>query len=233
MSNHPSAAAHLWRVDLGRGDVIFQLRDYFRRLGLSAEVRGPTFVEVEADAPEDVMSAHIASWTTVTGVPARLEGRGAGRGSAAMLVPPPPEAGPPRLGTLLVRKGMITEEQLAHALTEARETNDLVGRVLLKHQWIFEDELARTLSEQLDIPYVSIMRIGVNAEVARLLPTDVGQELAAIPVRWRGEAIQVAFADPTDQRALSGVQQHLPKIDVAVAALSDIMLAWRTVTQAR
>lgn len=213
--------------------MVFQLRDYFRRLGLTAEVRGPTFVEVEADTREDEMNAHIASWTNVTGVPARLEGRGAVQGREAMLVPPPPDAAPPRLGTLLVRKGMITEEQLAQALTEARETGDLVGRVLLKRQWIFEDELARTLSEQLDIPYISIMRIGVDARVARLLPANIGQELAAIPVRMRGEAIQVAFADPTDQRALSGVQDHLPKIDVAVAALSDIVLAWRTVAQAR
>lgn len=230
--NHPSAAAYLWRVDLGRGDVVFQLRDYFRRLGLAAEVRGPTFVEVEADAREEEMNAHIASWTTVTGVPARLEGRGTVQSGEAMLVPPPPDAAPPRLGTLLVRKGMITEEQLAHALTEARETNDLLGRVLLKRQWIFEDELARTLSEQLDIPYLSIGRVGVNMEVARLLPMEVGLAVAAIPVRMRGESIHVAFADPTDQRALTAVQDHLPKIDVAVAELSDIAMAWRTVARA-
>ena len=142
-------------------------------------------------------------------------------------------AEPPRLGSLLVRKGLISEDQLAVALTEARASNDLVGRVLLRNQWIFEDELARVLSEQLDIPYLSIMRIGVNVEVVQLLPADVGMDVAAIPVRRRGDAIHVAFADPTDQRALESVQEHLPMIDVAVAELSDIMAAWRQVAPRR
>jgi MSHA biogenesis protein MshE len=105
--------------------------------------------------------------------------------------------------------------------------------VLLRNGWIFEDELARTLSEQLDLPYVSIMRLGVDASVTRLLPIEVGQDVVAIPVRTRGEAIQVAFADPTDQRALTSVQHHLKTIDVAVAELSDIMLAWRQVAPRR
>jgi hypothetical protein len=223
-------AKHPWRVQVDRADVIFQLRDYFRRLGLAAEVRGPTFVEVESDAREDDMRAHLDSWATVTGIPARLAGRS---DAPPMLVPPPAEAAPPRLGTLLIRKGMITDEQLAVALTEARATDDLLGRVLLRNGWIFEDELARTLSEQLDLPYVSIMRLGVDAGVTRLLPVEVGQDVAAIPVRKRGDAIQVAFADPTDQRALASVQQELAEIDVAVAELSDIMLAWRQVTPRR
>jgi hypothetical protein len=124
---------------------------------------------------------------------------------------------------------LISEEQLSIALTEARATNDLLGRVLLHKGWIYDEELARTLSEQLAVPYVSIMRIGVNVKVARLLPTEVGMDVAAIPVRKRGETIQVAFADPTDQRALATVQEHLPTIDVAVAELSDIVSAWRQV----
>jgi len=220
----------LWHVELGRSDVVFPLRDYLRRIGLTAEVRGPTFIEIESDAAEDELESHVATWASVTGVPATLKAR---TSPQAMLVPPPPPAEPPRLGSLLVRKGMISEDQLAVALTEARASNDLVGRVLLKNQWIFEDELARVLSEQLDIPYLSIMRIGVNVEVVQLLPADVGMDVAAIPVRRRGDAIHVAFADPTDQRALESVQEHLPMIDVAVAELSDIMAAWRQVAPRR
>jgi hypothetical protein len=220
----------LWRIELGRSDVVFPLRDYLRRLGLTANVRGPTFVEVESDADEHDLEAHVAAWVRVTGVPATLKPR---TPAQTLLVPPPPAAEPPRLGTLLVRKGMISEDQLAVALTEARATNDLVGRVLLKNQWIFEDELARTLSEQLDIPYLSIMRVGVNRDVVRLLPAEVGMDVAAIPVRQRGDVIHVAFADPTDQRALESVQRYLPQIDVAVAELSDIMAAWRQVAPRR
>jgi hypothetical protein len=77
------------------------------------------------------------------------------------------------------------------------------------------------------------MRVGVNPAVARLLPPDVGGAAAAIPVREIGSTVQVAFADPTDPRALAAVGLHLPSIQPAVAELSDIRLAWRGVTEVR
>jgi hypothetical protein len=98
---------------------------------------------------------------------------------------------------------------------------------------IFEDELARTLSEQLSIPYLSIMRIGVEPYAARLLPPEVGQAAAAIPVRTSGATVHVAFADPTDPAAISAVRAHLPNIEIAVAELSDIRSAWREVARLR
>jgi hypothetical protein len=52
-------------------------------------------------------------------------------------------------------------------------------------------------------------------------------------VRAIGGTVHVAFADPTDPRAISAVREHLPKIEVAVAELSDIRLAWREVAQMR
>ena len=103
--------------------------------------------------------------------------------------------------------------------------------MLLREQLIFEDELARTLSQQLSIPYICIMQIGVNPYVARLLPVDVGEAAAAIPVKASERSVQVVFADPTDPRALAAVRAHLPEIEVAVAELSDIRAAWRSIVR--
>jgi hypothetical protein len=135
----------------------------------------------------------------------------------------------PRLGSLLITKGFITEAQLELGLNESRETGEMLGALLLRKQWIFEEELARTLSEQLALPYLSIGRIGVNPNVARLMPRDLGVNVGAIPVRSDAELVQVAFADPTDPKALEAVNGHLRNISMAVAELSDIRLAWREV----
>lgn len=220
-----------WRIDIAdRADLVFSLRDYFRRLGLSAEVEGPTVVELKTDRRPSEIEQDVSEWSRINDTPLHIEEV---REEPGMLVPPPAGFGPPRLGQLLVSKGYITEEQLAAALTESRATEDLLGVVLLREGLIFEDELARTLSEQLAIPYISIMRVGVDESVARLLPADVGAAAAAIPVREKGEAVQVAFADPTDPRALAAVDLYLPKITAAVAELSDIRLAWRGVSEVR
>src|SRR5579862_4919959 len=123
----------------------------------------------------------------------------------------------PRLGELLIRKGYIDKDQLAIALDEARETNELLGVVLLRKQLVFEGELARTLSDQLSVPYINIRQVGVDRFVTRLLPTDVGLAAIAIPVRVLPEnTVQVAFGDPTDPQALTAVEEQLPRISIAV-----------------
>src|SRR5581483_4352930 len=174
-----------WRISVGdRADVVFQLRDYFRRLGVAAEVCKPTEVELTTEFLGSELAKYLADWIRVVDVPAKFVLRGAP----------------------LVRKGFVSEEQIEVALNESRETGEMLGSCLLRKGLIFEEELARTLSDQLTVPYLSIGRIGVNAEVARLLPREVGERFGAIPVRAEeGGAVQVAFADPTDPDALEAV----------------------------
>jgi hypothetical protein len=220
MSAGPGTAR--WRIDLGdRADVTFQLRDYFRRLGVDAEVRGRGGGEVTTTRDAVGLGQLRADWVGVVDVPARFVGRPQPAQLAAKPVP--------RLGSLLVTKGFLTEARLELALNEARETGELLGLLLLRKQWIFEDELARTLSEQLLIPYVSVGRIGVDEAVARRVPHELGERVAAIPVRLDGDAVQVAFADPTDPAAVEAVAAYVDQISVAVAELTDIRLAWRSV----
>jgi hypothetical protein len=201
---------------------------------MEAEVTGPTVVEIETDIPCDEVEVSVHGWSRINEVPAQLE-RPEETPVEPVVVAASKPAAPaaPRLGELLIRKGFITEEQLAWSLADAREKGELLGVALLRRQLIFEDELARTLSDQLKIPYISILRIGVNPYVARLLPAEVGERAAAIPVKANGEVVQVVFADPTDAGAVEQVKAHLPHIEVAVAELSDIKMAWREVRQMR
>src|SRR5947208_944699 len=130
-------------------------------------------------------------------------------GAAGAFGVTPATQGRPRLGELLTRKGFITETQLAWALDEAKRTKQLLGVVLLRERLIFEDELARTLSQQLSLPYINIRQVGVDAAAARLLPAEVGAAAVAIPIRVISEGVQVGFGDPTDDQALSAVTEHL------------------------
>jgi hypothetical protein len=216
-------SSRVWQVELGnRSDLVFMLRDYLRRNGVDTSVSGPAALELTTADRRDDLNRLLEQWVAVTGAKAELRGR------------PKPVAqtdlgmvGRPRLGELLVRRNFITEQQLTVALNEARETGELLGVVLLKRQLIFEDELARTLSEQLSIPYISVMRVGVDAGVLNLMPAKEGHRVAAIPVREDGGEIQVAFADPTDREALEVVQQYIEHLRPAVSELSDIRMAWR------
>jgi MSHA biogenesis protein MshE len=135
--------------------------------------------------------------------------------------------GRPRLGDLLVAKRLVTPEQLGAALVEARAEGLLLGQVLIKKRWVFEDELARTLANQLELPFINLALIGVDETAIKLLPPDVGRRCAAIPVRMLPTRVQVAFADPSDPEVMREVGEYIPGIEPAVAPFSDIEMQWR------
>lgn len=211
-------------VELGnRADLAFMLRDYFRRNGVDAEVSGPTMLELTTGIRKAQILELLELWQRVTNAPARVAAQEKLLGEAKRS----DASNRPRLGELLVARGFVTEEQLALALNEARETGRLLGEVLLAKQLIFEDELARTLSEQLSVPYISVMRVGANPKAMNLMPADEGRRVAAIPVRVDGAEVQVAFADPTDREALEVVHRYIDSVRIVVSELSDIRMAWR------
>jgi hypothetical protein len=214
---------------------VTQLRDYFLRLGATATMAVDATLEVRLAADDDAnVATYLESWAVTNGV-------GAGTAAAtepADAAPAPREVAPRgstpfdppvRLGDLLVSKGFITVDQLSQALVESRERGELVGRVLLRRGWVFEDELARTLAEQWKLPYVRLSSVGVDHQVMQLLPTDVGGRFAAVPVRFAEQSVLVAFADPSDPEALAAVREFLPSIKLAVAEFSDIRMLWQKV----
>ncbi len=227
------SAAKKWLVTLGRdADRAVPVRDYFLRLGIPARLRSPLEIELQTTADVAELEEYIQSWEAANGP--RLELRGA----EVVPVPAAPHFDvtlfrPPRLGELLRRMGLIDEEQLERALACSQDSGRLLGLVLVESGVLFEEDLARTLAAQLDLPYISIGRVGVNLATVNLLPSSLGRELAAIPVRPKGNDVLVAFADPTDPDALAEVRRYLPRFELAISELSEILNAWRLVERPR
>ncbi len=199
-----------------------RLRDYFLRLGADASVVDGSTVRVElALGPGDeTIADHLQHWVAANGIDARIAAPGAAAPAQFFLERP-------RLGDLLLKKGLITPEQLDAALTESRTGGDLLGRVMIRRQFIFEDELARTLADQLDLPYVNLRVAGFDRAAAAMIPSSEGLRIAAVPIGVLGGRIRVAFADPSDETAQAVARQYVGDFSLAVAELSEIELAWR------
>ena len=210
------------------------LRDYFLRLGADAVVGDDAILEVRFREDDEAdLDAFLGSWTEANRTAATKVADAATPAKVTPLEVTPrsskPSDPPVRLGDLLVSKGFITVEQLSNALVESKEKGELVGRVLLRRGLVFEDELARALAEQWQLPYVRLSSVGVDHQVMRLLPRDVGMRFAAVPVRFADGGVLVAFADPSEPDSLTAVREHLPSIKLAVAEFSDIRMLWQAV----
>jgi hypothetical protein len=108
---------------------------------------------------------------------------------------------PPRsqLGELLLRKGLVTNQELDHAL-EHREQGELLGEALVRLRICFEDDVARVLAEQAGVDFVDIGVTQVDRNATVLLARQEAESLRAIPLRLHSDgAVSVAVADPTDE----------------------------------
>jgi len=106
----------------------------------------------------------------------------------------------PALGTLLVRDGIITPEQLERALEEKRENPaKRLGELLVEHGSTTRAHIARVLAEQHELEYIELDEGSIEADAAGLLPENLARRYLAVPVRFLADgSILVAVADPTN-----------------------------------
>lgn len=116
-----------------------------------------------------------------------------------------------RLGDLLLEKKLISEQQLSEALAEQHNTGRKLGRVLVDLGVISEVELHRCLAEYLDIPYVDLSRMSLDAKVVRLMPETHARRYRALVLKEDNSGVLVGMADPTDIFAFDELSRLLGK----------------------
>ncbi|MGL6278823.1 MAG: GspE/PulE family protein [Gaiella sp.] len=106
----------------------------------------------------------------------------------------------PALGTLLIRDGAITPEQLEAALLAKRGAPQRrLGEILVDQGAATRAQVAAVLAEQHELPFTEIGQGTIEADAAGLLPEKLARRYTAIPVRVLEDgAVLVAVADPTN-----------------------------------
>src|SRR5262245_53674682 len=110
-----------------------------------------------------------------------------------------------RLGDLLIAEGLVTEQQLHHALAQQKGTNDKLGSVLVRLQLLTEEQLIGFLSRQYGIPSMKLAQLDVDAEVRVLVPPAIAKKYEVLPVKRVDNTLTLAMADPTNVFALDDV----------------------------
>ena len=134
----------------------------------------------------------------------------------------------PMLGSILLKKGWISNDKLDDALQAGRVSGMRLGETLLSRGWLFEPELASALAEQFGLRYVDLVRHPLDPGAARMLPLEVARRMFAVPVRVSDSGtVQVAVGDPADAD-VDALQQILGRrVELVVGERSVIQDAWR------
>jgi type IV pilus assembly protein PilB len=121
-----------------------------------------------------------------------------------------PKLGPPqpvsrRLGDLLVREGLIDNEQLARALQEQKGSNDKLGSILVKLSFVTEENLIAFLSRQYGIQSITLSQLDIDPDILKLVPEQIARKYEVLPVKLQGNTLTLAMGDPTNVFALDDV----------------------------
>jgi len=113
------------------------------------------------------------------------------------------------LGESLVQNGYITKGQLNNALQEQKETKRKLGKILVKQGLISEDVLIEALGRQHGTGGINLYKKSIDKEVVSLIPKELALKYKAIPlgVKYdRGERkLIVAMANPSDMEVINSL----------------------------
>ena len=134
------------------------------------------------------------------------------------------------LGALLLRKGLVTNDELDRAL-EQREEGELLGEALVRLRICFEADVARVLGDQAQVDFVDIGITSVDRRAVQLLEKRDAMRMHAIPIRLHpDDSVSVAVADPTDETLLPQLKLALGgrNVRLLVTTPSALRTAWAT-----
>jgi type IV pilus assembly protein PilB len=115
---------------------------------------------------------------------------------------------PPKLGDLLVRRGLLDATRLEAALADQRAFGGKLGRTLVELGYITDEQLMLTLAEQLGLTTVDLDAAALDPDALGTLAVDACERYGVFPVRTdrTQRLLWLATAEP-DRKTLQEVAQ--------------------------
>ncbi len=111
-----------------------------------------------------------------------------------------------RLGELLTKATLITQDQLKEALKVQKETGGKLGETLIKLNFVSEEDITECLSQQFGVPSINLAHFEIDQNVIKLISADVARKYNILPVNKTGATLTIAMADPTNVFAMDDIK---------------------------
>jgi type IV pilus assembly protein PilB len=117
-----------------------------------------------------------------------------------------------RLGEILIKQGLITEDQLTQAIAVQQKENGRVGEILVRLNMITEEQMTSSLGTQLGIPYYSsetleLLQPNSDQNLHKLVPAEFAQKNNVLPLTKHMNSLTCAISDPLDLLLLDNLRR--------------------------
>ena len=129
-----------------------------------------------------------------------------------------------RLGDLLVKEKVITQEQLDQALKVQKESGTRLGSILVKLGYLSDEDVTNFLSRQYGVPAINLAYFEIDPTVVKLIPYETAKRYQILPLSRVGASLTIAMVDPTNVFAMDDIKFMTGfNIEPVVASESSIL----------
>ncbi|HZM49070.1 MAG TPA: response regulator, partial [Vicinamibacteria bacterium] len=110
------------------------------------------------------------------------------------------------LGAILREADLISESQLRDALSAQKTFGERLASVLVRQCTLTEKFAVTYLGRQLGVPGVDLSKQEIDLDLLKKVPLDLCERHLVFPIKVHGTRLQIAMADPNDQKLVSEIE---------------------------
>jgi len=132
-----------------------------------------------------------------------------------------------KVGEILVKEGILSQEQLDKAIETQNKEGGRIGEVLIKLGLVTEQDIVAALGQQLGIPYVTsgsdLLKPATDKQLDLLIPKDFALKNLVVPLSKNMNSLTCAVFDPLDIILIDNIRKMTGcDLNLVVATKSDI-----------
>ncbi|HAA68837.1 MAG: pilus assembly protein PilB [Planctomycetaceae bacterium] len=125
---------------------------------------------------------------------------------------------------ILLRRGVVSPDQVTEADQMSRETNSSLAECLTKLGYATGEEVTQALAEFHNMEYVDLNEITIPEQIIELIPESVARENVILPLGEEGDALKVIVWDPFDIETIEKLRFILNRrVETALAPREGIL----------
>jgi type IV pilus assembly protein PilB len=111
-----------------------------------------------------------------------------------------------KVGDVLVEKGIITSEQLSHAIKECEQSGSGLLSTIIDIGLAPEKTVYDTVAEKFNIPYQDVKNKIIEPTVIEILSHEIASKYAVLPLDLDSGSLLVAVADPSNLTTMNDLK---------------------------
>ena len=113
-----------------------------------------------------------------------------------------------KIGEILLKQGLITEEDLNTALKEQKVSGRFLGTILVEKELIKKEKLSEILEAQKKIKVFSFSHFKISPAVVKVIPEILARRFLSLAVSRENNLLRVVMANPKDILAIDTLKKN-------------------------